>query len=151
MALLPLAKGNSTSPALRGANGAFALGKRGLHQPGPTGCKWRKGLNQPCLTKCNWHAYCWKQGLDQPVLLRSKWRKVFIWLDPLQLNGAGFNFSYLIGCSNPYTYWLQAKTLSRNGGIRNGSTTYFQKGLSYFQKSICRDKGLRAVCTSTFW
>ena len=34
-------------PALRGENGAFVLGKRGLHQPDPTGYKWRKGLHQP--------------------------------------------------------------------------------------------------------
>ena len=44
--LLSLAKGVSTSPALRGANGTFVLDKRSFRQPGPTGYKWR--FSSPC-------------------------------------------------------------------------------------------------------
>jgi hypothetical protein len=35
------------SPTLRGKNEAFVLDKRGLHQPYPTGFKWRRDFISP--------------------------------------------------------------------------------------------------------
>jgi hypothetical protein len=145
MALLSLAKGVSTSPAIRGANGAFVLGKRGLHQPGPTGCKWRfcpwqkgspparpygvqmaylplaKGVStSPALRGENGAFVLGKRGLHQPDPTGRKWRKgihqplgcrparphevqLACLLVKKGSNGAGFNFSFLTGMGNHYT------------------------------------------------
>jgi hypothetical protein len=67
------------SPTLRGKNEAFVLDdKRGLHQPLPTGFKWRRGSSalEVSSSPTLWGEMCilMKTGLHQPDPTGYKWK-----------------------------------------------------------------------------